>query len=484
MKQKKTFYITTPIYYPSGKPHIGSAYTTLAADIIARWHKLLGEEVFFLTGTDEHTKKVVKAANAEGKNPKEYTDSITPSFKEAWRKLDINYDRFIRTSDEDHKKFVAHILEIVNKNGDIYKGKYDGLYCFDCEAYYTDKDSIDGNCPIHKKPLEQMSEETYFFKLSKYQEQLLEIYKKNPEFISPIGKRQEIINRVKDGLRDISISRKNEGWGIPLPFDKSHVAFVWFDALTNYVSGIGILENKKLFKKFWPADVHLVGKDILWFHAVIWPAMLLAVKIEQPKKVFAHGWLITEGTKIGKSAGNTADLNYLIEKYGSDSIRYSLFRSIPFGQDGNFSEQVLTDHHNNELANKLGNLISRVSTLAEKYGLEKSTIKSLDIKPTLKKVESFFSNYEVDKALSEIFAFVDKTNEYVQEKKPWETQDKKVLYELVSAIKDFTILLSPFLPETTEKIAKTFGFKLTLNDLEKPLTIKPIKKSEILFRKI
>ena len=485
-KTKENFYVTTPIYYPSGKPHIGSAYTTLAADILARWHKLLGKDVFFLTGTDEHTKKVVKVAKAEGKTPKEYTDYITPIFQNAWKRLGIKYDRFIRTSDEDHKKLVEYVLDKVYKNGEIYKGHYEGLYCYECEAYYTERDAPEKNCPIHKKPLEIMKEETYFFKLSKYQKKLLELYKKNPGFISPEFRKNEIINRVKEGLRDLSISRKNEGWGVPLPFDKSHCAYVWYDALINYISGIGVLENKELFNKFWPADVHLVGKDILWFHAVIWPAILFAIDIQQPKKVFAHGWLLADKeTKIGKSAGNTMDLDYLIDKHGSDSIRYFLFRNAPFGEDAEFSESVLVKRHNTELADKLGNLVSRISSLAEKYGLEESEIpKALDSSRTIEKVRKHLDNYEFDKALNEIFALIDKANEYTQTKKPWETKDNKVLWQLSNVIKDISILLSPFIPETAEKIAKTFNFELSLKSLNNPLKASKIKKSEILFKKI
>ncbi len=479
---KKTFYVTTPIYYPSGKPHIGSAYTTIAADILSRWNKLLGKEVFFLTGTDEHTKKVVKAAEKEGKSPKEYTDKIASVFQETWKKLNINYNRFIRTSDLDHKNYVEYVLDKVYKKGEIYKGFYDGLYCYDCEAYYTEKDAPDLYCPIHKKPLDNFKEETYFFKLSKYQETLLDFYKDNPQFISPKHRKNEIINRVKEGLRDLSISRKNERWGIPLPFDKSHVAFVWFDALTNYVSGIGIQENKKLFNKFWPADVHLVGKDILWFHTVIWPAILFAINIEQPKKVFAHGWLLNKDTKIGKSSGNALDLNYLIEKYSVDSLRYFLFRHFPFGEDGDFDEKALVERHNNELANKLGNLVLRVSTLVEKYGLEETEV--LDSKEVFSKVSEHFEHFEIDKALNEIFSFIDRLNEYVQGKKPWETKDKKVLYQLANGIKDATILLSPFIPETCEKIAKSFDFELSLKSFNSPLKKGKIKKAEVLFRKI
>lgn len=480
---KKKFYVTTPIYYPSGKPHIGSAYTTIAGDILSRWNKLIGKEVFFLVGTDEHTKKVVKAAEKEKKTPQEYTDDITPRFKEAWKKLGIEYNRFIRTSDEDHKKFVTHLLEKVYKQGDIYKGTYEGPYCYDCEAYYTEKDTLNNICPVHKRSLETLKEETYFFKLSKYQKKLLELYEKNKEFISPPYRRNEIINRVKEGLKDLSISRKNEGWGIELPFDKTQVCYVWMDALPNYLSGIGIESKKNQFKKFWPADIHLVGKDILWFHSVIWPAILFALNIEQPKKIFAHGWWLNKETKIGKSAGNALDLDYLIETYGADTIRYFLFREAPFGEDGDFSEKMLIERNNNELANKLGNLVSRLSTLAEKYGLEKTNVPWI-IKDTRAKIEDHLDNYELDKALHEIFAGIDKINEYLQNEKPWETKNAKVLYIAAEHLKYSTILLSPFLPETCEKIAKTFNFKLDLKTLVEPLKISKIKKADILFKKL
>ncbi|MEK6855331.1 MAG: methionine--tRNA ligase [Nanoarchaeota archaeon] len=484
MKNKKTFYITTPIYYPNDVPHLGHAYTTIAADVLARWHKLLGEEVFLLTGTDEHGKKIAKAAERAGKKPKEFTDSLIPEFKRAWKILNIDYDRFIRTTDREHEKTVQEIIEKVFKSGDIYKGTYEGLYCTDCEAYYTEKDSLNLQCPIHKRQLETLKEESYFFKLSKYQSFLLDLYKKNPEFISPSYRRQEIINRVKGGLRDFSVSRTSFDWGIQLPFDKKHYAYVWFDALINYISGVGYLDKKKQFNKFWPADIHLIGKDILWFHSVYWPAMLKSAGIEMPKKIFAHGFLTIQNEKMGKSAGNAINVGDLVSYAGSDPARYFLLRSTPFGDDGDFSKEALIDRHNNELANKLGNLVSRVSALAEKYGLEKTALKTLDSERIVKKVAGHLDNLEFDKALNEIFSFVDKCNEFIQAKKPWETHDSKVLYESGNAIKDISILLFPFMPETSEKIARTFSFEIELGELKKPLKVSKIKKSEILFERI
>jgi methionyl-tRNA synthetase len=470
----KKFYITTPIYYPNDIPHIGHAYTTIAADILARWHKVIGENVRFLTGTDEHGKKIQDAAKKHGKKPKEFVDTLVPKFKDAWKKLNIEYDRFIRTTDKDHEKIVQEILQKVYDKGDIYLGEYEGYYCTGCEAYYTEKDLEDGCCPIHKTKIEKLKEPSYFFKLSKYQKKLLDLYKKNPEFISPKFRQKEIINRVKEGLSDLSISRTSFDWGIPLPFDKKHVCYVWFDALLNYYSGAD---------GFWPADVHLIGKDILWFHTVYWPAMLISAGIELPKKVFAHGWWTFDKEKISKSRGKVVNVDELIGIAGVDAVRYFLFIETPFGEDGDFSEKALIERYNNELADKLGNLVSRVAALAEKYGIEKTENKLLK-KLKLKEIEEHFDNYEIDKALNEIFAFIDSCNEYVQNKKPWETHDTKVLYELADSIKAIGILLFPFIPATSEKIAKQFGFEINYKEIKNPLKIRKINKSEILFRKI
>jgi len=477
---KKTFYTTTPIYYPNDVPHLGHAYTTIAVDVLARWNKLIGKEVFFLTGTDEHGKKLQLAAQNAGKKPKEFVDSIVPEFKEAWKKLNIKYDRFIRTTDKDHEKVVQEIVEKLNKKGDIYKGHYEGLYCTSCEAYYTEKDAPEKHCPIHKKLLEILREESYFFKLSKYQKKLLELYKKNPDFISPSGRKMEVVNRVKEGLQDLSISRTSFDWGIQVPFDKKHIIYVWLDALTNYYSAT----REKGKEKFWPADVHVIGKDILWFHSVYWPAFLIAAGIEPPKKIFAHGWWTVHNEKMGKSAGNAIKIDELIGYAGVDSARYFLLRATPFGDDGDFSEKALIERHNNELADKLGNLVSRVSALAEKYGIEKYKIKELKSGKMVKNVSSFMEKLEFDKSLNEIFIFIDRCNEYVQKNKIWEAGDKKQLYELVNAIKDVSILLSPFIPETSEKIAKVFGFDISLKGLKSELKAGKIKKSEILFKKI
>jgi len=480
--KKSKFYVTTPIYYPNDIPHIGHAYTTIAADILARWHKLSGNEVFFLTGTDEHGKKIEKVALEHKKTPKDFVDSLIPKFKDAWAKLNIKYDRFIRTTDKEHEKVVKEILQKVHDNGDIYKGVYEGYYCTGCEAYYVEKDLVNGCCPIHKTPVEKLKEESYFFKLSKYQKKLLELYKKNKRFILPVSRGNEIVNRVKEGIQDLSISRTSFRWGIEIPFDKKHITYVWFDALTNYLSGVDYPSGN--FKKFWPADVHLVGKDILWFHSVIWPAMLLSAGIKTPKTVFAHGWWTFNKEKISKSRGKVINVDELIALAGVDSARYFLFRETPFGQDGDFSELVLIDRHNNELADKLGNLVSRVTTLAEKYGVDKCKNK-LVAKLKFKEINNYIANYELDKALNLIFEFIDICNEYVQQNKPWETHDKKVLYELIDSIKAIAIVLWPFIPETCEKIAKNLKFEIkSFEQIEKSLEPQKIKKAEILFKKI
>jgi len=464
----KKFYVTTAIDYVNAMPHIGHAYQKIIADVLSRWHKVKGDEVFFLTGTDEYGKKVQSYAQKAGKKPKEFVDEISAEFKKAWKALNVDYDRFIRTTDEDHKKIVKEFIELCNKRGDIYLGEYEGYYCTGCEAYYMEKDLVDGCCPIHKTKIEKMKEESYFFKLSKYRNFLLDLYKKKKGFFMPKTREQEVINRLNEGLNDLSISRTSFDWGIPFPLGKGHVTYVWFDALINYYTAT----RKKGKEKFWPADVHLLGKDNTWFHTVYWPAMLKSAGIELPKKIYSHGFLTFNGQKISKSLGNSISLISLIEKYGADAIRYFICRQFPFssGDDGDFSEQALIDRHNNELANKLGNLVSRVSSLAEKYGLEKCEVKLLK-KLNEKKIEKLFNNYELDKVLNEIFGFIDICNEYVQNKKPWETGDKKVLYELKESILKIAELLWPFIPESAEKIKKQFSAT-------------KIKKNKILFKKI
>ncbi len=463
----KKFYITTAIDYPNANPHVGHAYQKVIADVLARWHKLLGEDVWFLTGTDEHGKKVENAAKKINKTPKKFVDELSNKFKEAWKSLNIKPSRFIRTTDKDHEKLIQEVIKKCYNNGDIYKGKYEGYYCVGCEAYITEKDLVNGECPYHPgKKIEKLKEESYFFKLSKYKKFLLDLYKKNPEFILPKERRNEIISRVKEGLNDLSISRTSFKWGIPFPLDKKHITYVWFDALFNYLTGSG--KNHK----YWPANLHLLGKDNSWFHCVYWPAFLKSAGYKLPKTVFVHGFLKFNGQKISKSLGNSISPKVLADKYGADTIRYFLCRQFPFasGDDGDFSEKALVDRHNNELADKLGNLVSRVSSLIEKNGIEKCEVKLLN-KLNFKKIEKLFESYELDKVLNEIFAFIDFCNEYVQKNEIWKTKDKKKLFELKESILKIAELLSPFIPESSEKIKKQFS-------------VKKIKKGKILFNKI
>ena len=464
---KKKFYVTTAIDYPSANPHIGHAYQKVIADVLFRWHKLRGEDCWFLTGTDEHGKKIEINAKEKNQTPKEFVDEVSKKFKEAWKSLEIEPSRFIRTTDKDHEKLVQDVLKKCFENGDIYLGEYEGYYCTNCEAYVTEKDLVNGECPYHPgKKIDKLKEESYFFRLSKYQKYLLELYKKNSEFILPVARKNEIVNRVKEGLNDLSISRTSFNWGIPLPFDKKHVTYVWFDALFNYISGAG--KNAE----YWPANLHLLGKDNSWFHCVYWPAFLKSAGYDLPKTIFVHGFLTFNGQKISKSLGNVVSPKVLADKYGADSVRYFLCRQFPFasGDDGDFSEQALINRHNNELANKLGNLVSRVSGLIEKNGLEKTKNKLIK-KFNIKKIEKLFDDFEFDKVLNEIFSFIDACNEFVQSRKIWETKNKKDLFELKESILEIAKYLSPFIPSASEKIIKQFSAK-------------NIKKSEILFKKI
>jgi len=474
MKDKK-FYITTAIDYVNAEPHIGHAFEKTIADAIARWRRLNEDDVFFLTGVDENAQKNVQAAEKSGTPVKEFIDKNTSLFLLLCKELNISYSDFIRTSAKEHSLVVQKIIKKIIENGDIYKSKYEGYYCTGCEAFITEKDLVDGKCPEHNKEPEFRKEEAYFFKLSKYQKQLLKIIQ---EYVIPESRKNEIIARVKEGLNDLCITRKNAQWGINFPEGKDFKVYVWVDALINYVSG---LKDKE--KKYWPADVHVIGKGINWFHSVIWPALLLSAGYELPKKLLVHGYINFEGKKMSKSLGNVISPLDLLKKYPSDVVRYSLLKCSVF-DDSDFSEEKLIERNNNELANKLGNLVSRVSTLAEKYGIEKCENKLLK-KLKMEEIEKHMENFEIDKTLILIFEFIDSCNEDVQEKKPWETQDKKVLYELADSIKATAILLYPFIPESCEKIAKTFGFEIkNIGEISKQLKINKIKKAEVLFKKL
>jgi methionyl-tRNA synthetase len=470
----KKFYVTTAIDYVNAKPHIGHAFEKTLADAIARWNRLVGNKVWFLTGTDENAQKNSLAAK-EAKIPvKEFVDKNSKIFIELCEKLNLSNDDFIRTTEKRHIDISKEIIKKAFEKGDIYKKNYEGLYCYGCEAYKTEKDLVNGKCPEHpNRAISVLKEEAYFFKLSKYKNQIEKFVK---DYIVPESRKNEILSRLKeDDLKDLCITRKNSEWGIDFPLDKNFKVYVWFDALINYISGSG----KK--REFWPADLHIVGKGINWFHSVIWPAILLSADYKLPKKLLVHGYLNLSGQKISKSLGNVIDPFVLVDKYGADSVRYSLLRCSVF-EDSDYSEEILIKR-NNELADKLGNLVSRVSALIEKYDLEKTENKLLK-KLKIKEIEKHFENYETDKALNEIFAFVENCNEYVQNKKPWETHDKRVLYELADSIKAIAILLSPFIPSASEKIAKQFGFEIKYEQIKEPLKENKIKKSDILFKKI
>lgn len=475
MKFKK-FYVTTPIYYVNDVPHIGHAYTTIAADILARWHRIKGKETFFLTGLDEHGQKIADAALEKGLTPQKLVDSLAPRFKEAWKKLNISNDDFIRTTEERHQKVVFEIIKKIYENGDIYKGEYEGWYCIPCESFWTELQLVEGKCPECGREVKKLKEETYFFKLSKYQQKLLDFYNQNPNFVVPETRKNEMLSRIKEGLKDVSITRTTVKWAIPFPFDENHYIYVWIEALINYISALGYPSEK--FKKFWPADVEIMGKEINWFHSVIWPAMLFSAGIEPPKKNFIHGWWTVEGNKMSKSLGNVIDPNEMVDKYGADAFRYYLFREVPFGQDGDFSEKSLINRYNSELADTLGNLVNRVIVLVEKNfdGIvpkpsKKDRLAELAL-DTPKKVSSSMENFQFHNALNDIWYLISEANKYINENKVWKIKDKQklggILYNLLETLRFISILIRPFIPETAEKIIGQLG-------LEKKFFFKDLK---------
>jgi len=490
------FYITTAIDYTNASPHLGHAYEKICADVIARFHRLLGEDVFFLTGTDEHGQKVEQSALKLGKTPQEFVDEISQKFKELCIKLNISNDYFIRTTEKKHIDFCKSVFKEVYDNGDIYKGDYEGLYCTGCEAFYSEKELEDGKCKIHKKECETVKEESYFFRLSKYQDKLIEHIEKNPEFILPETRRNEILSRLKqEPLKDLSVSRTSFKWGIPLPIDEKHVIYVWFDALLNYISAL----SKEQMKKFWPCDMHNVGKDILWFHSVIWPAILFSIGIQPPKTVFVHGFINIGGEKMSKSKGIKIDPIEIAEKYGSDTLRYFLLREIIFGEDGNFSEEALIARHNSELANTLGNLISRVSALLKKnfddyipkqHNLEQIDLDFIENFNKFNEIKKHIKNFEIKKAIDTVWSMIDLANKYVNDTASWKIADKErlatVLYNCVEAIRIISLLIAPFIPETSEKIRKQFEFEKEKFDKIgfSGKTAGRITDSGILFKKI
>lgn len=487
--EKKSFYITTPIYYPSAQLHIGHAYCTTIADTIARFHRFAGDEVFFLTGSDEHGQKIQRTAAEKGVTPLQYVDKIVAGFQNLWQRLDISNDDFIRTTEERHIKVVQDIFRRIYDKGDIYKAEYKGLYCTPCEAYWTERQLADGNCPDCGRSVEEVAEEAYFFKLSNYAEPLLKYIEENPDFIQPVSRRNEMINFIRQGLEDLCISRTSFDWGIPVPIDPHHVIYVWFDALTNYLTPIGFLDDPEKFRRFWPADLHLVGKEIVRFHSIIWPCILMALDLPLPKRIYGHGWLIVDGDKMSKSKGNVVDPNLLIDEFGADAIRYFLLREIHLGQDGNFSRSALISRINADLANDLGNLLHRTLNMIGKFqaGVIEGAGEAhpadaaliANARDTVQQYEELMTATDLSAAIKVVWAFIGRANKYIDETAPWalakdpakKDQLRTVLYNLAESLRLISGLISPFMPQTAPKIWGQLGFSsdfaaVTLADLK------------------